>query len=271
MSAHEPRRLLAYGGELRGLVRDALDAERADAPADAARLGSIEQKIAAQIGAAAAVSMPPRPPAPPAATTPAAPTSAWLGGKASWVALASLAVVGALALSLSLARSDSAAPASTTTPRAPSAFVPQKTPLSNAGSASETANVPTLSPADLPSAPPAVSSGRAAARAALDPTTPPAATAATDGEEIALLARAHDALHASPAESLQLCREHEARFANGHFAQEREAVAIEALVYLNRGTEAAARWNEFKARYPTSSHRVHLDSLFPPASAPAAP
>jgi hypothetical protein len=80
-------------------------------------------------------------------------------------------------------------------------------------------------------------------------------------EEIALIGNAHDALRSNPAAALALCKQHETKFASGHFAQEREAVAIEALVYLNRKDEAQKRFADFDNKYPSSSHRVHLESL----------
>ena len=47
---------------------------------------------------------------------------------------------------------------------------------------------------------------------------------------------------------------------------------IEALVYLKRTEEAERRFAAFKSRYPASSHRVHLDSLFAgSAGAPTRP
>lgn len=264
MSAREPRRLLEYGGDLRGVLRDALAAERADDAVAPARMSGIEQRIAASI-AVAATAAPhpapaPAPPAPPAAA--AAASGSWLGAKAPWLLVASAAIVGLGAFAYS--RTDSAAPASNPlAPRAPSAFVPEKKPLEATGAMAVDPSMPTLSPADLPTAPALLAPSKAAPRV-----DAPSASAA-EGEEIALLARAHEALHGRPAESLELCRQHEARYAGGHFAQEREAVAIEALVYLSRRDEAARRWAAFKTRYPTSTHRVHLESLFPASTQPA--
>ncbi len=88
------------------------------------------------------------------------------------------------------------------------------------------------------------------------------ATTASEGEEIALLARAQKALHGSPREALRLCDEHASTFRAGSFGEEREAVAIEALVSLGRNTDARTRFDAFRARHPASSHRVHLESLF---------
>ena len=80
-----------------------------------------------------------------------------------------------------------------------------------------------------------------------------------------LVGRAQDALHGRPAEALALCREHERGFPSGHFVQEREAIAIEALVYQKRIAEAERRWKSFERAYPTSSHRSHLAALFTPS------
>ena len=254
MSAEGPRRLLDGGDELNSLVRGALEAERADR-IDEARLARIGQGIAFA-GASAA------PPSPTIASSPpsAAPVAAksagsWLAAKGPYVLLAA-AIVGGFA---AIERTERA-PAEVT-----AAVQPTVVALPQIDEAPAAAT-PTFAPADLPSAP------------AVDAPAPPAAAhakavkaAATnaspaDADEIALLARAHDALHSAPARSLALCKEHETRFAGGHFAQEREAVAIEALLYLGRKDEAARRWSNFQHRYPSSSHRVHLESLFAPSA-----
>jgi hypothetical protein len=127
----------------------------------------------------------------------------------------------------------------------------------------ETAAAPVAEPApsppgislnDLPSvAPQATQPTKGAAR--------PTAAEAPTQEEIALIGDAHEALRSNPAAALALCKQHETKFASGHFAQEREAVAIEALVYLNRKDEAQKRFADFDNKYPSSSHRVHLESL----------
>jgi hypothetical protein len=172
--------------------------------------------------------------------------------------LVGVALVGAAALGLSRgARSTPPPPpvAIRTTATAPVAAVPPAAPAEPA--------IVTVSPADLPTLrePLVAPSARSIVRT---PSPEP-----TEGEEIALLARAHEALSARPAESLALCGEHAQRFAGGHFVQEREAVAIEALVYLNRKAEAEHRLETFRQRYPTSSHRDHLERLF--SAAPPSP
>jgi outer membrane protein assembly factor BamD (BamD/ComL family) len=78
---------------------------------------------------------------------------------------------------------------------------------------------------------------------------------------VKLLERAQDALRARPAEALALCNDHAKRFPNGMLVQEREMVAIEALVKVGRRDEARARADRFKARFPGSTHARRLDVL----------
>lgn len=235
------RRLLDGDDDASGLVERALRAERADT-VDRARL----ERIGLGIGAATAVSAAP---APPAHAKPAS----FVGSKGALSLFAAAAAGGFAAL---LVTSSETPPAPSSAAPPPAAIVATEPP------ASEAAEPPTVSPSDLPSEPLVGPSGPAKAKAAASAGGAPKAT---DDDEIALLARAHDALGADPARALALCREHEARFSVGHFAQEREAVAIEALVYLGRADEARRRLLEFRRRHPTSSHRVHLESLLPEA------
>lgn len=259
----DPKRLADYGAGLRGVVRDALDAERAGDDGEAARLARIEAKLLAALGAAPVLATPPSPPAPaappPAPAPPAPAPSSWLGPKGAITLGAAALVVGA---AFFLSR-----PAPTTSPSvqptAPSVI--QTAPPAAVDPAPVPPTIKTVSPSDLPTA------VEPAAKPAPSAPAQGASTSATDTEEIALLARAHDALRGSPAESLELCRQHEKKFANGHFSQEREAVAIEALVYLGRRDEAEKRWSSFRTRFPGSSHRVHLESLFAPSPTNSAP
>jgi hypothetical protein len=236
------RRLLEYGDDLNDVLRSALDAEKSSpvsADADAARLAKIGAGIAERIGA------PPPPPQPPSNPPPghAAPVASGLASKAPFVLLAAAAIVGLVAIgSMS---NDKPAPA-----MAPVA----KTVETAAPIAEPPPSTPGISLNDLPSVPSKTTAAKPAAR----PTT--TAEAPTQ-EEIALIDRAHQTLRNDPQSALALCKEHETKFASGHFAQEREAVAIEALVYLNRKDEAKRRFSDFDNKYPSSSHRVHLESL----------
>jgi hypothetical protein len=115
---------------------------------------------------------------------------------------------------------------------------------------------------------PAPSIGREPAVLAETPPAPldgSSAAASTDREsEAHLLARAQDALGTSPARTLALTNEHAARFPSGGLGQERELLAIQALVQLGRKDEARARATRFIGTFPTSAHRHHIETLVGP-------
>ena len=79
--------------------------------------------------------------------------------------------------------------------------------------------------------------------------------------EVKLLERAQDALRSRPAEALALCNDHAQRFPSGMLVQEREVIAIEALVKTGRKDEARKRADRFRSRFPGSSHTRRLDAL----------
>ncbi len=81
--------------------------------------------------------------------------------------------------------------------------------------------------------------------------------------ERAILERAQDALRGNPAEALVLTDLHLARFPGGVLGQEREVIAIDALLHLGRSADARARAARFVAAFPTSAHRRRLDVLIP--------
>jgi hypothetical protein len=82
----------------------------------------------------------------------------------------------------------------------------------------------------------------------------------TEGE---LLRRAHDALSGDPAKALALTEEHTKRFPGGMLGQERELVAIEALIKLGRIGQARVRGASFLQRFPTSAHARRVRTLVP--------
>lgn len=239
------RRLLDYGDDLNDVLRSALDAEKS-APGtdpDAARLAKIGAGIAARIGAPP----PPPQPTPPSSPPPghAAPVATGgIAAKGPFVLLAAAVLAGLVAIG-SMSH-DQPAPSA---PTAPMAKTVETAPLPLAEPAP---SEPGISLNDLPSVAPT-------AKPVARPTT--TTNEAPTQEEIALIGHAHDALRSDPASALALCKQHETKFAGGHFAQEREAVAIEALVYLNRKDEAKKRFAEFDQKFPSSSHRVHLETL----------
>ncbi len=79
--------------------------------------------------------------------------------------------------------------------------------------------------------------------------------------ELALIRRAQDTLAADPARALALTDEHLRRFGDGMLAQEREVVAIDALVRLGRLDTARARAARFHQRWPRSAHGRRVDVM----------
>ena len=61
--------------------------------------------------------------------------------------------------------------------------------------------------------------------------------------------------------ALEITSEHRRRHPNGVLGQEREVIAIEALVRLGRTADARAAADRFRASFPTSGHLLRIDSL----------
>lgn len=246
-----PRILDSMEEDVPSFLREGLEAERIDPGPDASHIEQLAEKI------------------PAAAGRPVATSTSWLA-RPGVVAAAGAGLLGLVALVAITTRSESSSRtviSETTTPSVVATAAPIAPPPA------ETNPEPrTFRPDDLPTAATvAAPAPRAPSSPSARPqeTAPAAKAATTEGAEIDLLARAHDALRSRPAETLALCHEHEREFANGRFAQEREALAIEALLYLHRRSEAEQRWSVFQQRYPTSNHRTHLADLFSGAAAPA--
>jgi hypothetical protein len=83
----------------------------------------------------------------------------------------------------------------------------------------------------------------------------------TELSEVDLIERAHRALASDPQRALAWVRQDEQRFPDGTFAQEREAIAIEALVGEGNLVSARARAAQFLARFPSSAYAAHVASL----------
>jgi hypothetical protein len=97
-------------------------------------------------------------------------------------------------------------------------------------------------------------------RAASTPSAPESAP--TPEREISLLKRAREATLTNPAQALVLTSEHAKLFPGGALAQEREVIAIDALLRLGRQAEAAQRAQRFQSNYPGSAHARRLSTLF---------
>jgi hypothetical protein len=100
----------------------------------------------------------------------------------------------------------------------------------------------------------------------------PAASASGAGRtdslarERALLEVARTAFGRSDAQAtLEALDRHRAEFPDGKLAEEREALAIEALVEAGRIPEARARGAQFRARYPKSILMQAVDDALKPA------
>lgn len=90
-----------------------------------------------------------------------------------------------------------------------------------------------------------------------------AAPAAENETEASLLTRAQAQIGSSPSGALSLADRHRALFPNGNMAQEREFIAVSALVALSRTAEARSRAEAFLAAHPQSAHRRRLSALVP--------
>lgn len=90
------------------------------------------------------------------------------------------------------------------------------------------------------------------------------AAVVTDPElsEAALLEQARARVSRNPTLALELADEHRARFAAGSLAQEREVIAIEALLRLGRRDDALRRAQEFRRSFPASAYLQKLEAVF---------
>jgi len=79
--------------------------------------------------------------------------------------------------------------------------------------------------------------------------------------EVSLLQDAHDALARAPDVALAKCAEQERLFPKSTVAQEREVIAIDALLRLHRDPEARVRAAAFSARFPGSASQRRVDAL----------
>jgi hypothetical protein len=139
-------------------------------------------------------------------------------------------------------------------------------PASASAIPTSSSDVPTVSIDSLPtaatakeekrSAPHASSSASASSSPSPSPSPSGAASAPTAGdvvEERRLVDGARAALaRGDAAGAMTGIEEHEKRFASGVLVEEREAIAIRALVAQRRTTEAEARAARFRTRHPTS-------------------
>ncbi|HEX8790219.1 MAG TPA: hypothetical protein VF765_04655 [Polyangiaceae bacterium] len=114
------------------------------------------------------------------------------------------------------------------------------------------ASVPAMS-TENPTAPPPADSGSSAARASSSARPSQSAPASTLSAERALLDQARAALTSGDgAKALSIAEEHRRRFPSAQLDEEREAIAIQALVAIGRYDEARARAARFRESAPNS-------------------
>ena len=92
------------------------------------------------------------------------------------------------------------------------------------------------------------------------PAPAPVAEVVREEGEASFLRRAKVALATDPAHALRITDEHPVRYPRGVLLQEREIIAIEALIRLGRAHDARGRAASFRSRYPASAHHGHLDA-----------
>jgi hypothetical protein len=236
----DPRRLLDDESSTSPTLRSLLEsAKREDEPADG-RVTALATRLAPLIAPLAL--LPPPPPPPPAAVATAASAgkgvlvakigaaivAAGLVGTGAWVAYdrSRAAPLASPSVELTLLEAASPQPAREITPDA---------------TTTPDAPTPRLAPSEL------------------------RAPHHVDRDAEAALVRAAQAalLRDDAANALALTRQHATRFAGGVHAEERDRIAIEALVRLGRTDDARAQAQRFFTHYPRSIYRPRIEALLP--------
>lgn len=175
----------------------------------------------------------------------AAPTSAlW------W--LASLGLLGGVLAGLEVLR-----PAVVETEREPA---PASVDFAETQRAAPHVNEVLPEPASSPPAQPKKPTMRTARRAVRE-RVDLAATPADPQAELALLRPARQLLAVKPARSLELAGEHEQRFPQGLFSEERAVIRIEALTRLGQRPAAELAARAFRVLHPTSTYLVRVNEI----------
>lgn len=79
--------------------------------------------------------------------------------------------------------------------------------------------------------------------------------------ELEILRGARLVLQSSPSEALRLTTQHQTSYPSGKLTQERELIAISALVALGRRTAALTRASSFERNFPNSAYRKQVSEL----------
>jgi hypothetical protein len=84
---------------------------------------------------------------------------------------------------------------------------------------------------------------------------------ADPSRELQLLKRARARVRSEPSAALALVGQHEHEFAHGLFVEEREVIAVDALLASGARPRAEQRAARFYARYPQSIHAQRIRAL----------
>lgn len=123
---------------------------------------------------------------------------------------------------------------------------------------------PIVEPAKAPPPPVVRPTVVRAAPPAPPPETKPAPPPPSPDAELTALDDAIAAARAGrAAEALRAVEAHVTNWPDSPLAQEREVIAIEALLSLGRRDDARARLAAFRSKWPTSTHLVRLESMLP--------
>jgi hypothetical protein len=98
-------------------------------------------------------------------------------------------------------------------------------------------------------------------RAPPEPTPAEAAPPPPASVEARRLLEARALVSSDPAGALELIALHEEQFPSSRLAQERELIAVDALIRRGRLGEARARLHAFRQHYPGSAHSRRLEAL----------
>jgi hypothetical protein len=149
--------------------------------------------------------------------------------------------------------------------RAPAASQRPRRPAPPAAPAPQVARVPAddgIAPAPAPAPVPSPVAGTVdRRRTGPRPADRDVVVAPAPESELALLRRAQGALDGDPAAALALTDQHARDYPRGLFAQEREVLAIEALLKLRRKPAAVDRAAQFMRSFAQSPHARRVRAL----------
>ncbi|MBK8172286.1 MAG: hypothetical protein IPK60_18340 [Sandaracinaceae bacterium] len=98
-------------------------------------------------------------------------------------------------------------------------------------------------------------------RTTIEPAAPQALEGAPAPSEVELLTEAQRRVATDPRSALGFVEQHERLYPQGVHAQEREVLAIQALMHLHRTSDAQRRASRFDQHFPSSTHRHRIEVL----------